>query len=215
MTENEKQEEIFPAGEELVEGLAGSEAVLSSNFKYIVPIKVEGAVQNFDIQMTVRGIPNPAHVTAHITAVIDACIVAMSRGGITRFGDNVSSQAAPAPSAPAPFGDALPTGQAPTASAPAPAAPREAGLLEGEDSSFECAELLVEEKNSKKFYKITGGMWKKFGVTVWEEVLETTGIKIAQLEGGKKYGMAGWHAYVKNNPETQKPQKIVRLEKKG
>lgn len=218
MTEQEEVKQIVVdtiQGED-VEGLAGSEAALSSNFKYIVPIKLgDGSVQNFDIQTTVRGIPIPAHIAAHIDAVVDACIVAMGHGGITRFGDNVSvsSQAAPAPSAPAPFGDSAPA-QAPTAQAPQ-AHQETAGLNEGEDSWFDCVELLVENKNNKNFYKVTGGMWKKFGVTIWEEVLATTGIKIDQLEGGKKYGMAGWRAFVKNNPETQKPQKVVRLEKKG
>lgn len=179
----------------------------SSNFywTYSLPVSEGQAPQVYHIQSTFRGILSPAEVAAHVAMVQAACTIVTGVGGVAKA---VGAGSSTSYASPAQVPTREPNSQKMEAQAEA------VGLAEGEDDVFDVDEVRVEDRNGKKFYKVAGGRWKKYGVTVWDEVLEAAGVKTAQLEGGKTYKMAGWRAFVENTPEG-KPHKVVRLEKKG
>lgn len=85
-------------------------------------------------------------------------------------------------------------------------APVDTGLL---DDEFEGGCIEVEVKGGKRYYKLKGGRFAKYGVRIWPETLADAGIDHSQLENG-------------DNPITPrkakisigrdgKPEKVIKL----
>lgn len=73
------------------------------------------------------------------------------------------------------------------------------------------AELLVGSTSGDKVYwKVQGGQFSKFGVTIWPEVLEAAGI--GDLDPAQTYDLKGYTAYYVLK-DTGKPDKVVNLAK--
>lgn len=71
---------------------------------------------------------------------------------------------------------------------------------------IECGRLIVETKDSKRYYKIKGGKYNAHGVRIWDEVLTKNGFTDIPLEG---LDMSGWTAKVQR--KDGKPSHIVDL----
>lgn len=81
----------------------------------------------------------------------------------------------------------------------------------GATESFEADELTITMIDGQQYTKVKGGQFKKFGVTVWPEVLTEAGI--GKLDPAKSpYGLRGYTAYF-NRKEDGKPGKVVKLVK--
>jgi hypothetical protein len=78
---------------------------------------------------------------------------------------------------------------------------------------FEAVELVGEMKSGKPYWKVKGGKYTRFGVTIWPEVLEAAEIKPDKLDVAKTYKLDGFTAYYELNEETGNPQKVVNLAK--
>ena len=75
------------------------------------------------------------------------------------------------------------------------------------------AETLVATVNAgKTYWKVKGGKYAKFGVTIWDEVLKQAGFDPAKLDPMKEYGLVGYTAVIRMK-DTGKPEKVIRLHK--
>lgn len=104
------------------------------------------------------------------------------------------------------------TVSAPSAAVATPAAPKpvtaQAAPVAPAASGQFAAELLVSNMNEGKWYwKVKGGQYTKFGVTIWPETLDAAGL---EHENGKSYNMTGWTAHYVAKPDG-KPDKIIKL----
>ena len=73
------------------------------------------------------------------------------------------------------------------------------------------AELLVGSTSGDKVYwKVQGGQFSQFGVTIWPEILEAAGI--GDLDPTKTYNLTGYVAYY-TLKDNGKPGKVVNLAK--
>jgi hypothetical protein len=82
----------------------------------------------------------------------------------------------------------------------------------GHALEFPCNKLVVEYKNEKPYFSVTGleNKFPKFPIRVWGEVLEAAGITEDQVDAKKGMSLLGWTAvYVKN--DEGKAQKVVEL----
>ena len=64
----------------------------------------------------------------------------------------------------------------------------------------------------KTYWKVKGGPYAKFGVTIWPETLAKAGINPEELDPGDEYPLYGYVAHFQLNDEG-KPQKVVALVK--
>ena len=101
----------------------------------------------------------------------------------------------------------------PTSSVPPPAATQHEGPL-----SFEAESLVGSTSEGKTYWKVRGGMFKKFGVTIWPEVLKAAGFDVEELNPATPYNLIGYTAtYLlnaeKSTPEKEVPDKVVALHK--
>jgi hypothetical protein len=167
----------------------------STNFFW----QYETAEERFNFQTTIRGILNFEQIQAHIKSALAAAAHIQYLGGVAK-GKNI--EGAPLPSIPT-VAEALAS----------PTPPAALAALEGAEEVLTSEQLICSMASGKMYYKISGGRYKKFGVTVWPEVLETTGMKVDKLEA-KAYQMPGYRAYYSLTADG-KPNKIVRLEKIG
>jgi hypothetical protein len=74
-----------------------------------------------------------------------------------------------------------------------------------------CEIKLDSNGNPKQSFKIKGGMYKSFGVTVWPEVLVAAGVNYVNLGAGD-WKLPGLRATFILN-DKGKPSKVVKLEK--
>lgn len=105
------------------------------------------------------------------------------------------------------------------ASVAAPVAHKDPGAVasqperKSEALTFMCDTMGAIVNNGKSYWKIRGGPFAKFGVTVWEEVLEDAGFFKHKLDAMQTYNLKGWQAeYLLK--EDGKPDKVTRLLKK-
>ena len=101
----------------------------------------------------------------------------------------------------------------PTSSVPPPAAAQHEGSL-----SFEAESLVGSTSEGKTYWKVRGGMFKKFGVTIWPEVLKAAGFDADILNPAMTYDLTGYTATCllnaeKSRPEKEVPDKVVKLTK--
>jgi hypothetical protein len=77
--------------------------------------------------------------------------------------------------------------------------------------TFESSQLAGSVHNGKTYWKVKGGRFSKFGVTVWPEVLEQIGIKTGSLDPRQAYDLDNYVCeYVEKDG---KPDKVVRFVK--
>lgn len=95
----------------------------------------------------------------------------------------------------------------------APAAVVEAAGNGGSQTSdsFAAETLTATVDDGKAYWKIRGGAFQKFGVTIYPEVLEAAGFHVDDLNPLKPVNLAGWTA-VFTVKENGKPQKVIRLD---
>lgn len=91
---------------------------------------------------------------------------------------------------------------------PAPAT-QTRNQLQADALSFKAETLEKSTKGDKTYYKVKGGKFTKFGVTVWPEVLAEAGFDLDTLAGVTS--MAGYTAHYILN-EKGDPAKVIGLE---
>jgi hypothetical protein len=169
----------------------------------------------FNFQTTVRGVLSPEQMQAHIKSLMEMNAHIVSLGGQAKGTGKYDNPNAAVLPQPTPV-DAIitetmkadPMWNPPEANQPS----TPSGATEPtQDNVFDTSLLVVSINNGKKYFKIKGGNWSKYGVTVWDEVLATAGIPAARLEG-KEYNLTGYKATIVRKPDG-KPEKVVRLEK--
>lgn len=104
------------------------------------------------------------------------------------------------------FGDKL--SQAGFVPASAPRQPASQESPQG-DLFFEAIELVGSVHEGKAYWKIKGGQFSKFGVTIWPEVLGPTGFDVEKLNPMEKYPLNHKAYYVTKEDGTA--LKVVRL----
>jgi hypothetical protein len=104
----------------------------------------------------------------------------------------------------------LPTqgsGAPPVATAVPLAAPADSEVMD----SFSAETLVANVNEGKAYWKVQGGPFTKFGVTIWPEVLNEAGFDCDQLDSTQTYSLAGHTAtYTKVDG---KPKKVTLLTK--
>lgn len=173
--------------------------------------------QIFSLQTTVRGILTYPQVQAHIKSAMEAMAHVQELGGVAKqvggsikqVGDSASTPAATVPTA-TPLNE-IPGYVAPGEAAPdAPIKPHDA-VNQFDAELLNCEIKLDGNGEPKQFFKIKGGMYKKYGITVWPEVLTAAGIPIGKLVA-QDYNLNGYRAdFVLN--DKGKPSKVVKLER--
>lgn len=79
-------------------------------------------------------------------------------------------------------------------------------------ASFIAETLSATVDDGKAYWKVKGGQFQKFGVTVYPEVLDAAGFDVDALNPLKPVDLSGWTAHY-SLKESGKPQKVVRLER--
>jgi hypothetical protein len=159
----------------------------------------------FSFQTTIRGVLNPDQIQAHIKSAFEANAYIISLGGTARAGTKNEAPATPLPE-PTPV-DTIIT-EATKLSLPAE---ETKGVVKTQNDVYDTEKLLVTITNGKKYYRVKGGMWMKYGVTVWDEVLVKAGIPVGKLEG-QEYDLKGYKATFIRKADG-KPDKVTNLEK--
>lgn len=114
-----------------------------------------------------------------------------------------------APAAPANGHAATPAAAQPAT--PPPSAVAGGGFASAASESFDAETLEGSVMSGKAYWKVKGGQFTKFGVTVWPEVLANAGLSV---EAGQVYDVRGWRATFVRKPDG-KPDKVIRMEKVG
>ena len=78
--------------------------------------------------------------------------------------------------------------------------------------TFKAQSLVATMNEGKIYWKVKGGRYGKFGVTIWGETLAEAGFDVAQLDASKVYDVSAFTAHVWKNEEG-KPTKIFKLTK--
>ncbi len=82
---------------------------------------------------------------------------------------------------------------------------------QGEEDSFSAETLVANVNEGRAYWKVQGGPFSKFGVTIWPEVLNEAGFDCDQLDPTQTYSLSGHTAtYMKVDG---KPKKVTRLAK--
>lgn len=156
-----------------------------------------GNEQVFNLQTTVRGRLTYTQVSEHMSMVRSALEIVVKLGGKAK---PVGQQPQSAPvAAPKPANGAPPM----LGTTPQP------GLVQpviGEQS-FPAEQLVGSITDGKPSWKVKGGRFTQFGVTIWPEALQEAGMSV---EPGQAYSLAGYTAWYVSKPDG-KPQKVVRL----
>ena len=182
----------------------------STNF-YWTYDTVNGA---FNLQTTIRGILTLEQIQAHIKSALEATAHVVSLGGLAKQVGKSETPGAKLPE-PTPV-DKIMTEMANT---PMPWNP-EQGVTVTEPvlvpvtpvvpsaptqntAEFMTMKLICTITNGRKYFKVTGGNWHKFGVTVWDEVLVSVGIPVGKLEGNPEgYDFIGYKATCLMKPDV-------------
>lgn len=193
----------------------------SSNFYWTY--ETTGGV--FNLQTTVRGILTLDQIKAHIKSELEAIAHVVSLGGQAKqVGRNAVDQQPPASPLPEPTpadeiiaevmaNDPLwnTGGNEVIVSTVIPEQAGQVATSAPQPDIFQTEKLICTITNNKKYFKVKGGNWMKYGIVVWDEVLIAAGINVANLEG-KEYNLQGYRAtFIRR--EDGKPEKVVKLEK--
>lgn len=80
------------------------------------------------------------------------------------------------------------------------------------DGSFAASEMICTVSEGKAYWKVRGGQFTKFGVTIWPEVLQSAGFDPDTLNPMKPIPLVGYTAHYALNEEG-KAQKVTALTK--
>jgi hypothetical protein len=83
------------------------------------------------------------------------------------------------------------------------------GDLVQETETFAAQRLIGATSGDKTYWKLRGGIYTKYGVTIWPETLEAAGLH--NLEPRQEYDLTGYSATV--SLEGGKPKKVIKLER--
>lgn len=89
----------------------------------------------------------------------------------------------------------------------APAAPSE---LDTAVHTFAAEQMTATVDDGKVYWKVKGGQFQKFGVSIWPEALEAAGFDPEAMNPMKPIDLTGWTAHYLTK-ENGQPRKIVRL----
>ena len=101
----------------------------------------------------------------------------------------------------------------PTVSTPPTAAAHPDGPL-----TFQAVDMVGSTSQGKTYWKVRGGQFTKFGVTIWPETLKAAGFDMDALDPAEVYDLTGYKAFYilnaeKSTPEKEVPEKVVALTK--
>lgn len=180
----------------------------SSNFYWTYDTKA-GV---FNIQTTVRGILTLDQIKAHIKSELEAIAHVVSLGGQAKqVGRNAYEPTTPLPE-PTPVEAIIAETMTGGNILPIKEEPVRVDVEEKPNVDiFDTKKLVVSINAGKMYFKVKGGRWMPYGVTVWDEVLVSAGIPVHKLEG-KEYDLEGYKATAVLKPDG-KPQKVIKLEK--
>ena len=119
-----------------------------------------------------------------------------------------------------------PVGQQPQQSQPAAPQPPVSGTTNGthtpppatgnksagQEQSFAADSLIGSILEGKLYWKVKGGRFSKYGVSIWPEVLKAAGYDVDALDPRQVYGLNGFTAYYATD-ENGKATKVTRLER--
>jgi hypothetical protein len=79
-------------------------------------------------------------------------------------------------------------------------------------NSFTAEKMTVDMHDGKFFFKVMGGKFTKFGINVWDEVLQAAGLRFDAAQPGNVPLIAGWRAdYIEEVKDGKTRRKITRL----
>ena len=81
-----------------------------------------------------------------------------------------------------------------------------------EDLFFDAERLVGSTSGDKTYFKVQGGKFSKYGVTIWPEVLEAAGFNPDQLDPKTTYDLTGYTAYY-SLKDNGKEDKVINLAK--
>lgn len=163
-----------------------------------------GNEQVFNLQTTVRGVLNSAQIHQHVESVKQALGIVVNLGGKARA-NGKGNDPAPIPLPASPMTGAASSNPQAIVTLTTPAATAPAGPQA--ELTFPAETLVGSILEGKPSWKVKGGRFTQFGVTIWPEALAEAGLKV---EPGNTYTLAGYTAYYVSKPDG-KPQKVVRL----
>jgi len=76
--------------------------------------------------------------------------------------------------------------------------------------SFLADKLTATVDDGNAYWKVRGGQYTKFGVTIWPEALVDAGFDFDELNPMKPVDLSGWTAHYVLN-DNGKPKKVVKL----
>lgn len=82
----------------------------------------------------------------------------------------------------------------------------------GDSLSFPAETLVATMHQGKTYWKVQGGQFSKYGVTIWPEVLTAAGFFLEDLNPAETYDLRGHTAYYELTDEG-KPSKVRQLVK--
>jgi hypothetical protein len=171
-------------------------------YEYMNP---DGQSQVFNFQTTFRGVLSYEQMKEHIKMALEGTAHIAELGGQAKQIGNkdyyTPAQALPQPDA---------VGQVITEQANLPF-PTEEPSQPATAPSFAAEKLFCEKRNDKMYFKVKGGTWMKYGVTVWNEVLVKAGIQPSTLNVGE-YTLKGYQALYTLKADG-KPEKVIELKK--
>lgn len=173
----------------------------STNFYWTYQTKAG----RFNLQTTIRGILSFDQIKAHIASVLEATAHVDDLGGQAKPIGKQPDEDKPGEELPKP--DEVDNIIAETVKNDPALQPEMPA--EQEAFTFVTEKLDCTITKGKKYFKVKGGKYNKFGVTVWPEVLASVGISEAKLEA-KEYNMPGYTATYIVNADDQ-PVKVTKL----
>lgn len=106
--------------------------------------------------------------------------------------------------------------QAPQAGAPAQLPPQAGSVAppqaSGEGLTFKAEKLVATITDGKTYWKVKGGKFAQYGVTIWPEVIAAAGWDVDALKPTESYNLTGYVASYALN-EKGKPSKVTELVK--
>ena len=167
----------------------------------------------FNFQTTIRGILTPEQIHAHIKSALESNAHIISLGGVARgAGRDGNPNASEIPKTTTVDQIIANMGELDPAWTPEAVVPSSTESQTSTDDNTFISELLVcTITGGKKYLKVKGGKWLKYGITLWDEVAVAAGIPVGKLEG-KEYALPGYKATFIRKADGN-PQKITKLEK--
>ncbi len=77
--------------------------------------------------------------------------------------------------------------------------------------AFDAEKLVPNVNDGTIYWKVKGGNFRKWGVTIWPEVLQKAGLNPDDLDPINGHDLDGWVAVYIIDPEKGHPKKIVEL----